>query len=183
MSNKVIGSIPYSLSLRLVNPGDAESEKKIAAILQSRETIGLKMLARHMSEHNTSFSEGTLYGVLADMVSCTVELLRAGYSVDLEGLAKFHLTCQSELADNIDEFNPQGNIKKVNVRATIDKDAQTQFAVSTLDFEYAMTREEQAKAKKAAKANLPQAPEDPDSGDDNTSGGGSGSGGEPGVPE
>jgi hypothetical protein len=67
----------------------------------------------------------------------------------------------------------------VNVRSVIDKDAQTQFAVSTLDFEYAMTREEQAAAKKAAKANLPQAPED----DNNTGGGSGGSGGDPGVTE
>lgn len=172
MANKVIGSIPYSLSLRLQSPGDAESEKKIGATLQSRETIGLKILAKHMSEHNTSFSEGTLYGVLADMVSCTIELLRAGYSVDLEGLAKFHLTCQSTLADNIDEFNPQSNIKKVNIRTAVDKDAQSQFAVNTLDFEYAMTREEQAAAKKAAKASLPQSESS-----DNT-GPGSGSGGD-----
>ncbi len=174
MANKVIGSIPYSLSLRPVNPGDAESEKKIAAILQSRETIGLKMLARHMSDHNTVYSEGTLYGVLTDMVACTVELLRAGYSVDLEGLSKFHLTAQSDLADNIDEFNPQSNIKRVNVRATIDKEAQAQFAVSTLDFEYAMTREEQAAAKKAAKATLPQA--ESTSSSDNQGGGGQGGG-------
>ena len=179
MANKVIGSIPYSLGLRLVNPGDAESEKKIGATLQSRETIGLRMLAKHMSDHNTVYSEGTLYGVLTDMVACTIELLRAGYSVDLEGLSKFHLTCQNTLADNIDEFNPQSNIKKVNVRASIDAEAQAQFAVSTLDFEYAMTREEQAAAKKAAKANLPQAPES----GDNT-GGSSGSGGDdPGVTE
>lgn len=176
MANKVIGSIPYSLGLRLVNPGDAESEKKIGATLQSRETIGLRMLAKHMAEHNTVYSEGTLYGVLTDMVSCTIELLRAGYSVDLEGLAKFHLTCSCNLADNIDEFNPQSNIKKVNVRSSIDTEAQAQFGVATLDFEYAMTREEQASAKKAAKANLPQAPQD-----DNTSGGGSsGSGGDDG---
>ena len=180
MANKVIGSIPYSLSLKPVNPGDAESEKKIGATLQSRETIGLKMLARHMSEHNTSFSEGTLYGVLADMVSCTVELLRAGYSVDLEGLAKFHLTCQSELADNIDEFNPKSNIKKVNVRSVIDKDAQTQFAVSTLDFEYVMTREEQAAAKKAAKANLPQSE---DNGGGNSGGDSGSDDGDDGVTE
>ncbi|MBR1789134.1 MAG: hypothetical protein IJ762_08130 [Bacteroidaceae bacterium] len=157
MANKVIGAIPYSVGLRVVNPGNTESEKKIGATLQSRETVGLKRLARHMSEHNTSFSEGTLYGVLTDMVSCTIELLRAGYSVDLEGLAKFHLTAKCTLADNIDEFNPHSNITRVNVRAAIDKEAQTQFAVSTLDFEYAMSREEQAAAKKAAKAALPQA--------------------------
>ena len=175
MANKVIGSIPYSLALRPINPGNTESEKKIFPTLQSRETVGLKRLARHMSEHNTSFSEGTLYGVLADMVACTVELLRAGYSVDLEGLARFRLTAQAEPADAVDEFTPHGNIRKVNVRAAIDSEAQSQFAVSTLDFEYVMTRDEQADAKKQAKAKLPQAEEGNSGG--STSGGGSTPGG------
>ena len=179
MANKVIGSIPYSLGLRLVNPGNTESAKKISATLQSRETIGLRMLAKHMSDHNTVYSEGTLYGVLTDLVACTIELLRAGYSVDLEGLAKFRLTAQSDMTDTVDEFNPLTNIKKVNIRAAIDADAQAQFDVKTLDFEYAMTREEQAQAKKAAKAALPQSPEDGgDTGGDNTGGGNTGGGGD-----
>ena len=69
--------------------------------------------------------------------------------------------------------NPgDAEIKKVNIRTAVDKDAQSQFAVNTLDFEYAMTREEQAAAKKAAKANLPQSEENSsDSGSNQGSGG------------
>lgn len=176
MANKVIGKIPYSLSLRLVNPGDAESAKKIAPTLQSVETITLRMMANHMAEHTSAFSAGEILGILTDMVSCTIEYLRAGYSVNFEGLAKFHLTCSADLSDNVQEFTT-ASIKKVNVRATIDKEAQAQFTPSNLDFEYAMTREEQAAAKKAAKETLPQAPED--EGDDEGGGSGSGSSDDP----
>ena len=182
MANKVIGALPYSLSLKVVNPGDAESEKKIGATLQERECITLSMLAQHMADHGTPFSKGVIQGVLVDMVECTKELLKAGYGVDLTGLAKFSLHASSNLVDTVQDFNPATDIKRINIRASVEK-AATAFMNTDVDYEYVMTREEQAAAKKAAKAALPQAPEDSDSGDDNTSGGGSGSGGDPGVTE
>ena len=49
----------------------------------------------------------------------------------------------------------QADIKKIRIGVLVDKTAQA--AVNTdIDYEYAMTREEQAAAKKAAKATLPQ---------------------------
>ena len=173
MANNVIGSIPYSLALRPVNPGNTESEKKIFATLQTRETVTLKMLAQHIREHGSSFSVGTLYGVLADMVECTKEMLKSGYRVSLDGLASFYLTCKSEAADNIDEFSTAG--MELNIRTEVDPEAKS-FVNANPEFEYVMTREEQAAAKKAAKANLPQAPAD---GGGSTGGntGGSGTGG------
>ena len=182
MANNTIGYLPYSLSLRPVNPGDAESEKKVAATLQSVETIDLDKLAKHMAEHNTPFTQGTIAGVLKDMVGCAVELLRQGYAVELDGLAKFFLSCKSNMVDYVEDFNPANDIKKVVIRTSVDGEALASVNTN-IDFIYVMTREEQAAAKKAAKAALPQAPEDPDSGDDNTGGGGSGSGGDPGVTE
>lgn len=175
MANNQIGSIPYSLSLHLVNPGDAESAKKIAATLQSRETIGLRLLAKHMANHATGISEGTIYHVLADMVNCTLELLKSGYSVDLDGLAKFYLTCKSDMADTIQEFSTS-MIKAINIRTSVDENAKSEVNTD-VDYEYVMTREEQAAAKKAAKANLPQEETTDDGGS------GSGSGGDPGVTE
>ena len=166
MANKVIGAIPYSLALRPINPGDAESEKKIFPSLQERETVTLKQLAFHMSEHGTPFSAGTIQGVLTDMVSCTKELLKAGYSVDFEGLSKFYLTCSAEASDTVQDFTTQ-KIKRINIRTDVDAEASA-FINTDVDYEYVMTREEQAAAKKAAKANLPQ--------EETTDDGGSGSG-------
>ena len=78
--NKTIGSVPYSLALRPSIPGDKNSEKKIYGTIQQRETIGLRQLAGHIREHGSSFSVGTLQGVLSDMVECTKELLKQGYT-------------------------------------------------------------------------------------------------------
>ena len=165
MANKTIGHIPYSLSLRKANPMDEESAKKIYATLQSRETIDLALMAEHMAEHNTPFSAGTILGVLRDLVSCTVEQLRQGYAVKLDGLCTLHLSCKSKGEDTVQEFNPQADIKKIRIGVLVDKTAQA--AVNTdIDYEYAMTREEQAAAKKAAKAALPQEEATGDGGDD-----------------
>ena len=173
MANKTIGHIPYSLSLRKSNPMDEESAKKIYATLQSRETVDLALMAEHMAEHNTPFSAGTILGVLRDLVSCTVEQLRQGYAVKLDGLCTLHLSCKSKGEDTVQDFNPQTDIQKIRIGVLVDKTAQA--AVNTdIDYEYAMTREEQAAAKKAAKAALPQ---------DETAGGGEGGGGDEPLPD
>lgn len=154
MANKVIGSIPYSLSLRPVSPGNTESEKKIFPTIQSRETVTLKMLAQHIREHGSSFSVGTLYGVLADMVECTKEMLMSGYRVSLDGLASFYLTGKAKAVDSVDDFNPSQIT--LSIRTEVDAEARA-YVNTNPEFEYVMTREEQANAKKAAKAALPQA--------------------------
>lgn len=154
MGNKVIGALPYSLSMRPVNPGDAESERKIFPSLQERECVSLKQLAAHMSDHGTPFSSGTIQGVLTDMVSCTKELLKAGYSVELQGLAKFYLTCSSEGSDTVQDFTTS-KIKRINIRTDVDSEASA-YVNTDVDYEYVMTREEQAAAKRAAKLTLPQ---------------------------
>ena len=174
MANKVIGSIPYSLALKVVNPNEGEEnlEKKIGASLQERETITLDLLADHMSDHGTPFTKGVIKGVLTDMVSCTLELLKGGYGVDLTGLAKFSLRAQTNLVDTVQDFNAQTDIKKILIRTSIPE-AATQFVNTDVDFEYVMTREQQAAAKKAAKAALPQ---DENSGSGNNGGNGGGNG-------
>ncbi len=150
MANNTIGSIPYSLSLRSSNPLNEDAAKKIYATAQSRETVTLKMLAAHIREHGSSFSVGTLYGVLADMVSCTLELLKSGYSVNFDGLAKFYVTLSSNGADSTAEFTT-ANIKKVNILSDVDDAATSELNTET-EFEYVGTRAEQAAAKAAAKA-------------------------------
>lgn len=180
MTNKIIGSIPYGLGTRLANPGDAESEKLIYAFAQNRETISLRMLATHIREHGSPYSVGMLYGVLTDMVFCTQELLKSGYNVDFEGLARFYITLKGEGVKVAEDFNPAAHITKVNVRADIEPEA-VEFMNSKPEFEYVTTREEQAEAKRAAKAALTAEvggnTTDPDGGDNGGNNSGSGSGG------
>jgi hypothetical protein len=153
MATKTIGCLPYSLALRLSIPGDKTSEKKIYGLIQQRETVGLKTLAIHISEHGSSFSVGTLQGVLSDMVDCTRELLKQGYSVDFEGLMRLYITANSKGVDKVEDFNPAVHFTHINLRGDVDDDVQD-FLNNNPEFEYVMTREEQATAKKAAKAAL-----------------------------
>ena len=158
MANKTIGSIPYSIGYIPLVPGDPESALGVHAVAQTRETIGLRLLAKHMSEHNTVFSMGTINGVLADMVGCIVELLKSGYSVDLDGLCRFYSTISSETialteGENKPTDYPTAKIKGVNLRVAVSEEANSALNTDT-EFEYAMTRKEQAEAKKAAKENI-----------------------------
>ena len=154
MGTKTIGSMPYSLALRPTIPGDKNcTEKKIYGSIQQRETIGLRTLAQHIHEHGSSFSVGTLQGVLSDIVECTRELLKQGYSVDFEGLMRLYATANSQGVDNVEDFNPAVHFTRINLRGDVDDEVQS-FLNTEPSFEYVMTREEQAKAKKAAKAAL-----------------------------
>jgi nucleoid DNA-binding protein len=46
-------------------------------------------LAEHMANHNTPYSQGTIMGILTDMVTCIKELLLDGKSVRIDNLAVF----------------------------------------------------------------------------------------------
>ena len=153
MALKSIGSLPYSLSLRLTTPGDKTSEKKIYGQIQQRETVGLRTVATHIREHGSSYSVGTLQGVLSDMVDCTRELLKQGYSVNFEGLMRLYVTANSQGVSKAEDFNPSAHFTRINLRVDVDDDVQD-FLNNNPDYEYSMTREEQAAAKKAAKAAL-----------------------------
>ena len=52
-------------------------------------------LAKHMAEHNTPFSEGTIRGILTDMVKCIRHLTLDGNTVKIENLAIFKASVES----------------------------------------------------------------------------------------
>ena len=60
-----------------------------------KETFDVSKLAKHMSEHNTPFSEGTIRGILTDLVKCIRELTLNGNCVKIENLAIFKASVQS----------------------------------------------------------------------------------------
>ncbi len=60
-----------------------------------KETFDVSKLAKHMSEHHTPFSEGTIRGILTDMVKCIRELTLNGNTVKIENLAIFKASVKS----------------------------------------------------------------------------------------
>lgn len=62
---------------------------KFYAYADNETPIDLVGLANHMANHNTPFSEGTIIGILRDMVKCIRELNLGGQPVKIDGLAIF----------------------------------------------------------------------------------------------
>ena len=57
--------------------------------VEYKGTMSTLQLAKHMSEHTTSFSKGELNGMLTDLVDCIRELCLMGYVVKIEDLGLF----------------------------------------------------------------------------------------------
>ena len=175
MGNKVIGSIPYSLGLRLAKPGVKNSGKKIVPVLQSRETVDKALLAQHMREHGSSLSQGTLEGIITDLSEHISELLQSGYSVLLDHLGRFHLTASATGVGQSEDFSTSGIT--LNVRFT-PADELLSAVRTNAEFSYEGTREEQAAARKAAKeaADAVATPDAPSGSGSGSQSGNSGSG-------
>lgn len=71
-----------------------------------------------MSNHNTPYSSGVIKGVLADMVSCTKELILDGKNVKLDDLAIFSVGIVSKKgAQSAADFSLANNVKGLKLRA------------------------------------------------------------------
>lgn len=83
------------------------------------ETIDLKAVAEHMSNHNSGFSEAMCIGVLKAMVKCIKELLLDGKNVKIDDLAIFSLGIVNATggAASAKEFTTSKHIKGVKLRA------------------------------------------------------------------
>lgn len=81
------------------------------------ETVGLEKLAEHMANHNTPYSQGCIYGVLRDMVSCIKELVMDGKAVKIDDLAIFSAGLVTSGAKSASDFTAAGNIRSVRLRA------------------------------------------------------------------
>ena len=161
-----IGKILYSKVARLAKPNDKNSEKKVYALQQSRQTVNLDDIARHMTEHNSPFTKGTVKGILDDFVGHIVEMLLDSRRVHLDGLGTIFTTLSSEGADSADNFTA-ASIKRVNPRMSFDKEMRANIN-NNAEFELTSSRELQAQARKEARQ----------AADENIGGnGGSGSGG------
>ena len=82
------------------------------------QTMNLNDLARHMSEHDSGFSEAMIVGVLKAMVRCIKEMILEGKNVKIDDLAIFSCGIRNaEGAASEDDFTVAKNIKGVKLRA------------------------------------------------------------------
>jgi len=99
-----------------------------------KEQYDVAKLAKHMAEHNTPFSKGTIQGILTDMVSCIRELTLDGNTVKIENLAIFKATVQGNGVPSLDKARAAigGSVKSMRLcaqatgaytKAELNKDA------------------------------------------------------------
>ena len=68
---------------------ETEQAGKLYARVSYKETLSVQDMAKHMSEHNTMFSEGSITGILIDFVKCVREQVLNGNTVKIDNLAIF----------------------------------------------------------------------------------------------
>lgn len=95
------------------------SEQKWYVHIQQQDTMDIVDMARHMQEHNSPFTAGTIEGLLRDFVKCLREQLLNGKTVKIDDLAIFKLAVDSNAFDTIGVVNAETG--KTGVRADAGK--------------------------------------------------------------
>lgn len=135
----------------------SETKGKWYARAVADEVINMDKLAKHMANHNTPFSKGTIKGILTDMVACIQELALEGKAVKIDDLGIFSVGIITKPADSAKEFNVTQNVKgfRLRCRATgvmrpqvIGKDVELKEAdIYTVDAVEKETAKEDAETK------------------------------------
>ena len=74
------------------NNETSEAYGKYYPRVSYKQTLNIHDMAKHMAEHNTPFSEGTIEGILRDFVKCTREQTLMGHTVKVDDLAIFKVS-------------------------------------------------------------------------------------------
>ena len=80
---------------------ETEQAGKLYARVSYKETLSVQDMAKHMSEHNTMFSEGSITGILIDFVKCVREQVLMGNTVKIDNLAIFKATVEANGLETI----------------------------------------------------------------------------------
>ena len=95
-----------------------------------KQTLNIHDMAKHMAEHNTPFSEGTIEGILRDFVRCTREQTLMGNTVKVDDLAIFKV---SVIGNGCTLLYDAENDKTISASiGTISKTDKTGAAVQSL---------------------------------------------------
>ena len=109
--------INYSIYIASSKPGTKKADitdTKAYGASQIHEKLTFDQFCKHIADHNSPFSKGTIKGILTDAVACLREQLLAGNSVNLGDLGSFRNELSCNPAKTTDDFTA-ANIKAVNV--------------------------------------------------------------------
>ena len=80
---------------KVTETSETEMAGKTYARVNYKQTLTVSDMARHMAEHNTVFSEGSILGVLTDFVKCVREMVLNGNTVKIDNLAIFKASVEA----------------------------------------------------------------------------------------
>ena len=152
------------IELNVYKNNDETSEQygKAYARVDYKEQYDVSKLARHMSEHNAPFSEGTILDILTDMVKCIRELALEGKPVKLDNLAIIKCQVESKGANSYLAYELGKHVKNIRLSVTATGDFTRAELNKAGDLAYTSL----AESLRDAERPQPE-PEDDDEGDDN----------------
>ena len=115
---------------KVTENSETEQAGKLYARVSYKQALTIQDMARHMAEHNTVFSEGSILGVLTDFVKCVREMLLMGNTVKIENLAIFKATVEANALETL--YDAENDKVATASIGTLAEGAKTGAAVKTV---------------------------------------------------
>ena len=115
---------------KVTESSETEQAGKLYARVSYKQAMTIQDLARHMAEHNTVFSEGSILGVLTDFVKCVREMVLMGNTVKIDNLAIFKATVEANALEVL--YDAQQDKVAQATMGTLAEGQKTGAAVKTV---------------------------------------------------
>ena len=115
---------------KVAEDSEREQAGKTYARVDYKETLSVQDMARHMAEHNTAFSEGSITGILIDFVKCIREQVLNGNTVKIDNLAIFKATVEANPLEMLYDADTD-KVASATI-GTLPEGAKTGAAVKTV---------------------------------------------------
>ena len=115
---------------KVTETSESEQAGKLYARVSYKQTLDVAAMARHMAEHNTIFSEGSITGILIDFVKCVREQVLSGNTVKIDNLAIFKATVEANGLETLYDANADKAASATI--GTLAEGAKTGAAVKTV---------------------------------------------------
>ena len=115
---------------KVTESSETEQAGKLYARVSYKQAMTIQDMARHMAEHNTVFSEGSILGVLTDFVKCVREMVLMGNTVKIENLAIFKATVEANALEVLYDAE-QDKVASASI-GTLAEGQKTGAAVKTV---------------------------------------------------
>ncbi|MBP5375216.1 MAG: hypothetical protein J6Y38_02665 [Bacteroidaceae bacterium] len=115
---------------KVTETSETEQAGKLYARVSYKQALTIQDMARHMAEHNTVFSEGSILGVLTDFVKCVREMVLNGNTVKIDNLAIFKATVESNALEVL--YDAEQDKQATAAIGTLPEGAKTGAAVKTV---------------------------------------------------